>query len=101
MNGQSPPGSTQRTPNPGRPGRVWAFAGIVSGVLALGILPILFGPLGVVLGLVGYVKGSRRTGVAAVVAGVLGLVLGIILTAFLLSISGQVSTPLGGSSVYR
>lgn len=66
----------------------------------MGILPILLGPLGVVLGIVGYVKGSRRTGIAAIVAGVLGLVLGIILTALLLS-SGQVSIPFGGASVYR
>ena len=68
------------------PGRAWAVAGIVSGILAVAILPIILGPLGVVLGAVGYAKGSRGTGIAAIVAGVLGLVLGLLLAAFLLSI---------------
>lgn len=52
------------------------------------ILPIILGPLGVVLGVVGYAKGSRGLGIVAIIAGVLGLVLGLLLAAFLLSVFG-------------
>ncbi len=77
----SPSGSSGR-------GRGWAIAGILSGLLAVVLVPILFGPLGVLFGIVGYVKCSRRAGIAAVVVGVLGFVVGIALTAFLLSAFG-------------
>ena len=76
---RAPEGSSGR-----RPGRVWAIAGIVSGVSAVMVLPIILGPLGIVLGVVGYAKGSRGPGTAAMVAGVLGL----LLAAFLLSVFG-------------
>lgn len=75
---------------PGRRGRGWAFAGIVSGVVAVVLVPVLFGPLGVALGVVGYAKGSRGPGVAAVVAGLVGMVAGILLTAVLLSSFGAI-----------
>lgn len=52
------------------------------------LLPILFGPLGTVLGVVGFVKGSRVAGIAAIVAGVLGLVVGLALAFVLLSAFG-------------
>ena len=54
-------------------------------MLALGILPIFLGPLGIVLGIMGYAKGSPRTGVVAIVAGALGLAIGLVLTFVLLS----------------
>ena len=88
MNDPRPPGANGGIPNARRPGRGWAIAGIVSGVLALGILPIVLGPLGILLGIVGYAKGSRRMGVVAIVAGALGLVIGLVLTFVLLSAVG-------------
>ena len=88
MNDPRPPGANGGIPNARRQGRGWAIAGIVSGVLALRILPIVLGPLGILLGIVGYAKGSRRTGVVAIVAGALGLVIGLVLTFVLLSAVG-------------
>ena len=88
MNGPRRPGAFEDVPDGRRPGRGWAIAGIVSGVLALGILPILLGPLGIVLGIVGYAKGSRRMGVVAIVTGALGLAIGLVLTFVLLSAVG-------------
>jgi len=61
----------------------WAIAGIISGVVAVFLIPILFGPLGVVLGIVGLARGSRGPGIAAIIVGILGLVLGVVLAAFL------------------
>ena len=61
------------------PGRNWAVAGIVSGVLAFVLVPILLGPLGILLGLVGYTKGARRLGKIAIGVSVFSLVLGAVL----------------------
>ena len=58
-------------------GQGWAAAGIICGVLAFLIAPILIGPLGVVFGVVGYRRGSTRLGIAAIVVSVIGLVVGI------------------------
>jgi sulfite exporter TauE/SafE len=43
-------------------------------------IPILFGPLGIVLGIVGYRKGDRSLGRVAIIVSALGLILGIVLT---------------------
>lgn len=71
-----PQGPTSRR----RPGRAWSVVGIVSGALAFVLIPILFGPLGIVLGIVGYRKGDRRLGRVAIIVSALGLILGIVLT---------------------
>lgn len=60
------------------------MAGIISGALSLVLIPILLGPLGMVLGTVGLLKGSRKMGVIAIGVSVFGLVLGLILNAILL-----------------
>jgi hypothetical protein len=49
----------------------------------------LFGPLGVVFGLVGFVKGDRGPGIAAMFVGVLGLVTGLVVGVVLLSVMNQ------------
>ncbi len=67
-----------------QPGRNWAIAGIISGALALILIPILFGPLGMVLGAVGLTRGARRLGAIAIGVSVASLVLGLILNAVLL-----------------
>ena len=75
---------------PGRPrGRGWSIAGLVSEVLAVFLIPVLLGPLGVVFGIVGFARGDRGLGIAAIVVSVIGLVVGLILGALLLSLVNQ------------
>ena len=70
------PSYAPESATPGRPrGRAWSVAGIICGVLAVVLIPILFGPLGVVFGIVGFVKGDRGPGLATVI----GLVVGVAL----------------------
>lgn len=79
----------ERVPQRRKSGRGWAIAGIISGLSAIVLLPIILGPAGVVLGIVGFVKGSRGLGVTAIVAGILGFVLGFVLSAILISLTNQ------------
>ena len=51
-------------PTRGR-GRNLAIAGIVSGAVSLLVIPILFGLLGVLLGILGIARGERRLGTIA------------------------------------
>ena len=75
---------------PGRPsGRGWSIAGIISGVLAVLIVPILLGPLGVVFGIVGLVRGDRGLGIAAIIVSILGFVIGLLVGVVLLSLMNQ------------
>jgi len=74
-----PSRSPEDRPARGR-GRKPAIAGIVSGAVSFLVLPILFGPLGVLLGILGFVRGERRLGTIAIVVSVLGLVVGFILS---------------------
>lgn len=70
-----------QAPAPRRqPGRTWSIVGIVSGALAFVLIPILFGSVGIVLGIVGYRKGDRSLGRVAIIVSALGLILGIVLT---------------------
>ena len=71
-----------------RPGRNWAVAGIVSGVLSLVILPVFLGPLGILFGFIGYVRGARRLGKVAVGVSIFSLVLGSILYVLLRNLMG-------------
>ena len=74
------PSYAPESATPGRPrGRAWSVAGIISGVRAVVLIPILFGPLGVVFGIVGFVKGDGAPGIAAMIVGVIGLVVGVVL----------------------
>ena len=63
-----------------RRGRNLAITGIVSGAVSFLVVPILFGPLGVLLGILGLARGERRLGTIAIVVSVLGLVVGFILS---------------------
>lgn len=71
--------SSEDRPARGR-GRNLAIAGIVSGAVSFLVVPILFGPLGVLLGIFGLARGERRLGTIAIVMSVLGLVVGFILS---------------------
>jgi hypothetical protein len=71
----------------GGPGRE-AIAGIGSGAVSFLVIPILFGPLGILLGLLGLARGERRLCTMAVVVSVLGLGVGFILSFLVLCTSG-------------
>ena len=62
--------------------RVLSIIGAVFGVVALVLVPIVFGPIGAVLGFVGYAKGDKPfglwVGIGAIVATIIGMVLGAI-----------------------
>ncbi len=65
------------------PGRPWTIAGLVCGLLALLLVPIIFGPLGIIFGFVGKSKGDpmgQWVGIGSIVTTVLGILLGLALT---------------------
>jgi hypothetical protein len=74
-----PSHSPEGHPAHGR-GRNLAIAGIISGAVSFLVIPILFGPLGVLLGILGLARAERRLGTIAIVVSVLGLVVGFILS---------------------
>jgi len=64
----------------GSPGKGFAIAGLVCGIIALLLLPILLGPLGVIFGSIAWSKGSKFGMVATVVTipcMVLGMLFGL------------------------
>jgi len=70
---------------------VWqklAVAGIVSGAISFLVSLLLFGPLGVLLGILGLARGEWRLGTIAIVVSVLGLVVGFILSFLVLYLAG-------------
>ena len=75
----------QRTQTPGA--RKWAIAGIVCGALAL-LLPIVFGPAGIILGFVGRSKGAGRIATVAIVVSIVVMVVGFVANALLMSVLG-------------
>ncbi len=60
--------------------RVMSIIGIVLAAIAVFLFPIIFGPIGAVLGFVAYAKGDKPlgliVGIAAIVATIVGMVLG-------------------------
>lgn len=61
-----------------RAGRGFTVGSFICAAVALLLLPIIFGPIGAVLGFVGYSKGDRAglwAGIASIVATFLGLVI--------------------------
>jgi hypothetical protein len=70
------------TPQTGTSGsaRTMSIIGIVLGVIAIFILPIILGPIGAVLGFVANSKGDKPlglwVGIGCIVATVIGMVLG-------------------------
>ncbi len=63
-------------------GRGFTIGGAICAVAALVILPIIFGPIGAVLGFVGYAKGDRAglwVGIGAIVATVAGFLIAVAL----------------------
>jgi hypothetical protein len=62
--------------------RILSIIGAVFAVISLVFIPIVFGPIGAVLGFVGYSKGDKPfglwVGIGAIVATIIGMVLGAI-----------------------
>ncbi|HTY44292.1 MAG TPA: hypothetical protein VMC80_03545, partial [Patescibacteria group bacterium] len=56
-------------------GRIYSILGIVSAVLSLIVLPILFGPAAVILGVIAINKKDKTLGIISIV---LGIVLAIL-----------------------
>lgn len=67
-----------------RPGQGFAIAGLVLGIVAFLILPVICGPLGIIFGAISWSKGNR-TGMAATIVSICGLVIGMILGAIVWS----------------
>jgi hypothetical protein len=59
-------------------GNTLSIIGIVCGVVAILFLPIILGPVGIVLGIIGRQRGERLGTIAIVVAAV-GMIIGMIL----------------------
>jgi amino acid permease len=58
----------------------FVIGGLVCAIVALVFLPIIFGPVGAVLGFVGYAKGDKRglwVGIGAIVATFAGMLIGV------------------------
>lgn len=63
-----------------KPGRTLSIIGIVLGVLALVVLPIILGPIGAVLGFVANSKGDKPlglyVGIGCIVTTIIGMAIG-------------------------
>lgn len=70
--------------------RMWAIAGIVCGALAL-LVPILFGPAGIILGIVGRSKGAGRIATIAIAVSIVLMIVGFIANALLMSMLGSMA----------
>ncbi len=79
--------SPEDRPARGR-GRNLAIAGIVSRAVSFLVIPILLGPLGILLSILGLAGGKRRLDMIAIMVSVLGLVVGFILSFLLLYLAG-------------
>jgi hypothetical protein len=58
---------------------VFSVISFVLAAIAVVLLPVLFGPVAIVLGGVGYARGDRRVGLYAIAASVVGMLLGLAL----------------------
>lgn len=65
-------------------GRIYSILGIVFAVLSLVVLPIVFGPIAVILGIIGYLKGDRNLGMTAIVLGVVLSVLSTLIATWII-----------------
>ena len=67
--------------------RALTIASFVLAALALFFLPVVLGPIALVLGILGYVRGDRPLAMYAIIASVVGLLGGVLLGALLLNAS--------------
>ena len=81
---QPPPAPVFSAPRPTSPGNTFSVIGIICGAIAFLLLPIVFGPAGLILGAVAKSKGEDKAVLAMIVSG-LGLVVGMIIGALVYS----------------
>ena len=64
------------------PGKIFGILSIVFAGLSLLILPIIFGPLGIIMAVIALVKGEKKLGIIglilSIVLSILGFVLGFV-----------------------
>ncbi|WP_238941779.1 hypothetical protein [Bacillus sp. REN10] len=63
-------------------GRGLGYAGLIASILALFMLPVLFGAIGIVLGFMARRRGSEGLGAWAIGIGVVALVVGLFVLPF-------------------
>ncbi|MGM7635579.1 DUF4190 domain-containing protein [Bacillus sp. Hm123] len=63
-------------------GRGLGYAGLISSILALFMIPVLFGAVGIVLGFMARRRGSEGLGAWAIGIGVVALVVGLFILPF-------------------
>ncbi len=67
---------------PKNPGRVQGIIGIVCAVIALLLLPPVFGAAGIIFGVIAMNKGQKTLGLIAVILSAIFLVIGLILSIY-------------------
>jgi hypothetical protein len=80
---------SQTAPTAETRGNTLSIIAIVCGVVAVIILPIVFGPVGIVLGIIGKTRNEKLSTIAIVVA-VVGMVVGFVLGYLVMQQSGLV-----------
>ena len=85
---------------PNHPGRVQGIIGIVCAVIAIALLPPLFGVAGIILGVLALKKGEKNLGLIAIILSavfmVIGIILGIVVNGALDESSGFMLGPMLG-----
>jgi hypothetical protein len=77
----APNPATTEPPKPGlRPGQGWAISGIAAGAMAVWVLPLVLGGMGMGFGVLAMVRGERR-GRWVIVIAAIGLLLGLLVEA--------------------
>lgn len=73
-----PPSPTTQPATGSAPAKGFAVAGLVCGLVAFLLLPVVLGPLGIIFGAISWSKGNKL-GMAATIVSICGLVIGMIL----------------------
>jgi hypothetical protein len=79
MSSESSPASTTK------PGRTLTIVGAVLAVVGIFFLPIVFGPVGAILGFVAQSKGDKPAGMYVGIAGIAATIIGMVLGAIVFS----------------
>lgn len=65
--------------------RTFTIIGAVCAVIALFLFPVIFGPIGAVLGFIGYAQGDRPAGLYVGIGGIVAAIAGFAIAAALLN----------------
>ena len=80
---------TQTAPTAQARGNTLSIIAIICGVVAVILLPIVFGPVGIVLGIIGKTRNEKLSTIAIAVA-VVGMIAGFVLGYLVMKQSGLV-----------